>query len=351
MNLTEQLAQSIVDKMMEVVPYNVNIMNNKGFIVGSGDKSRIGKLHEGALQAIEKNKLIIIDKSTGGSKPGVNMPIYLNGNIVGVIGISGEPSAVEPFASIVKVTAELLINQEFLFNERRIKERQREEFLYRWRYQQELDDDFIDKAASLNIDLSIERVAVLIKWENGKNIANKLKRYVYEGEYILTISDKSILVFMKAGSKVNNRVSIIEKELDAEVKIGIGAKGKLMRESAYQALRAVEIVEKLKMEERVCEYKSWAFVDILQRKLQYDSFAPIIEKLEEEGRGAELLQTLTVYTLLNGDINAVTKALHIHRNSLNYRLKKVEEITGRDPKRLMELLELFTACIMYKLKQ
>ena len=47
--LSKKLAQSIVDKMMNVIPYNVNIMNHKGIIIGSGDVSRIGYIHEGAV--------------------------------------------------------------------------------------------------------------------------------------------------------------------------------------------------------------------------------------------------------------------------------------------------------------
>jgi carbohydrate diacid regulator len=87
--LTENLAQNIVDRMMEVIPYNVNLMNNEGVIVGSGDKNRIGQLHQGALKAINDDKLIAVYEAAGGAKPGVNMPIYFNNNIVGVIGISG----------------------------------------------------------------------------------------------------------------------------------------------------------------------------------------------------------------------------------------------------------------------
>lgn len=124
--LTEEFAQNIVDKMMGVVPYNVNIMDNEGVIIGSGDKSRIGKLHEGAVKAINEDKLIAIYENIGEAKPGVNMPIYFNNTIMGVIGISGNLVLVEAFASIVKVAAELLINQEYIYNEKRVRERKKE---------------------------------------------------------------------------------------------------------------------------------------------------------------------------------------------------------------------------------
>ncbi|MDU5950808.1 MAG: sugar diacid recognition domain-containing protein, partial [Paenibacillus macerans] len=40
--LSEKQAQEIVDKMMMDIPYNINIMNDRGIIVGSGKKERVG---------------------------------------------------------------------------------------------------------------------------------------------------------------------------------------------------------------------------------------------------------------------------------------------------------------------
>ena len=117
--LTEELAQIIVNKMMKVIPYNVNLMNPKGIIIGSGDKKRIGKVHDGAIKAIISREMVAVYEEQGSVKPGVNMPIYSNGELVGVIGISGDPRVVSPFAAIVNVTAELLISQERSFKEQR----------------------------------------------------------------------------------------------------------------------------------------------------------------------------------------------------------------------------------------
>ena len=39
-DLSEDLAHAIVKRTMEVIPYNVNVMNNEGIIIASGDKSR-----------------------------------------------------------------------------------------------------------------------------------------------------------------------------------------------------------------------------------------------------------------------------------------------------------------------
>lgn len=50
--LDSRLAQEIVTRTMRIIDCNVNIMDSKGYIIGSGDPERIGELHEGALGVI-----------------------------------------------------------------------------------------------------------------------------------------------------------------------------------------------------------------------------------------------------------------------------------------------------------
>lgn len=349
--LTEQIAQDIVDKMMNVIPYNVNIMNSNGIIIGSGDKARIGTLHEIAVQVIAEDKLIAVYEAKGGARPGVNMPIHFNNKIMGVIGISGEPDLVEAFASIVKVTAELLINQAYIFNETRVKEQIKEEFLYQWAYlREDYDDSFLNRAAALNIDLNIERVAVIIRCSKEKNILDKLTRYLMENEYAIRLNPENILIFMKADHKIDKRVNLVFQELKVPVKMGIGFNRKIMAKSVQEALDAIDIIEKLGMDKNICDYKDISFIDLLTKSIKKRELEYIVEKLEKESKGLELIETLTTYVLLNGEVNHISEMLHIHRNSLSYRLKKIEDITGKDPRNFTELLELFTACILHKLK-
>ena len=52
---------------------------------------------------------------------------------------------------------------------------------------------------------------------------------------------------------------------------------------------------------------------------------------------------------MNGEINRTAEALFIHRNTLNYRLERIKELTGKDPKNYMDLLELFIAYMISEL--
>ena len=57
--------QRIVDKLMHLLGNNINIMNNKGVIIASGETKRINTIHEAAKLAIEEGREIIVDECNG----------------------------------------------------------------------------------------------------------------------------------------------------------------------------------------------------------------------------------------------------------------------------------------------
>ncbi|NFQ88984.1 sugar diacid recognition protein [Clostridium botulinum] len=348
--LTEEIAESIVDRMMNVVPYNIDIMNDRGVIIASGDKSRIGHLHEGAVDAIKRDKLNLIYEDNGGAKPGVNMPIYFNKNLMGVIGISGNPNEVVSFASIVKATAELLIKQDYMFNERRIREQIHEEFLYQWSYlDSKYDEGFIQRSEVLGINLSVRRVAVIVIGEDKSKIMNIIKNYIYDCEYTIRFNAECILIFMKSDKELFKRIFNLYSNIEGNVKIGVGLEEDIMTNSVQEALRAIEINDKLALNYDICKYSEVSFIDVISNNIKGEENINLIEKLKSF-KNLDLVQTLISYIMLNCETTATSEKLHIHRNSLSYRLKKIYEVTGKDPKNIMDLLELFVACILYKLK-
>src|SRR5690625_4144959 len=111
--LTKEIAQDIVDQTMNILSYNINVMDRSGVIIGSGDQRRIGEMHEGAMNAIVQKRRVDIAvdqmKNLAGTKPGINLPIIFEDDIVGVIGISGDPNSISQFGEHVKLGAEVTL--------------------------------------------------------------------------------------------------------------------------------------------------------------------------------------------------------------------------------------------------
>jgi DNA-binding PucR family transcriptional regulator len=62
-----------------------------------------------------------------------------------------------------------------------------------------------------------------------------------------------------------------------------------------------------------------------------EQFTSILQPLERyEQHGNQLTETLRLYLNSNGSINQVSEAMVCHRNTINYRIKKISELLGED---------------------
>ncbi|WP_066052188.1 CdaR family transcriptional regulator [Robertmurraya korlensis] len=345
MRITQSLAQEITKKVMDVIPYNVNIMDHEGLIIGSGEKHRIGTFHEGAMEAIQSRKMVSICDSGECIKPGVNIPFQFRDNIVGVIGISGDPQYVAPFAELVKITAELLIQQQFMYKERRIKEQMKEEFLYQWVYRVDhYDSSFMEKSKTLDIDLTVKRFAMIVK-----GIDQKEKIQLNDQEFLFRLSTDTLLYIVPEKSELLRRLEPLVKQ--AKGKIGVGTCHQLIAQSIEEAKRALEISEKLSLNSELSFYHDLQFIDyLINSEIDIEDTVTCFKQLEGNPKGVELVETLICFIDNNGDMNTTSHQLHIHRNSLTYRLQKIEFLTKKNPKKFTDLFQLYTGFLKYKIK-
>ena len=348
--LSKELAQNIVDKMMDVIPYNVNVMDYKGKIIGSGDYLRIGNLHEGAKKALEEKRVIEIYEKVENSRPGVNTPIVFRGGIIGVIGITGNPDEVRQFSKLVSVTAELLINQEYTLNQHMIRQRLKEEFIYEWIYlNEDYNSDFINRGKALGIDVNLERIVVVV--ENEREKFKELRRFVKDDEYYIKFSPNRIALILRNKKNIYFRIDSIKEFMDVSItKVGVGTLHKKLIESLSEALQSLEIGKKLYKNDFVNIYDKIRLFYKGEKLFNIKECKSIIYRIESEGNDSNLLETFLCYMEMNGEKQKVANEIYIHRNTLNYRLEKIEEITGLHFNDYLEFFQLLLAYISYKLE-
>ena len=107
--LESHLAQQIVDQTMGITDNNINVMNQSGVIIGSGDKNRISKIYDGALLALKRGETVEVteesSKALKGVKSGINLILKQSEQIIDVIGITGDPNKIRNYAKLIKMTA------------------------------------------------------------------------------------------------------------------------------------------------------------------------------------------------------------------------------------------------------
>lgn len=343
MTIDPVLAQSIVNKMMAQIPYNINMMDEHGYVIASGDETRINTLHVGALDAIEQKKTLPMDRSFGQhGQPGINMPVFFDKKIVGVIGITGDPEKVTPLASLLRIATELLLSQ----NQNNLREKKKENALNRFLYQwsQVTDNienktDLLLEASQLSIDILKERTAIAIEI---KNIPMTL---MDPTDYQLSLSANTIIVLTTLPTTITRFCNYCQKK---KINIGIGTPNKNIGLSVNEALETIKISQIFNRPDLI-NFNQVSFIDaLLHSQLAIDDITQKFQKTSQSESGCDLIQTLGMYIRHSGNMVQTAKAMHIHRNTLGYRLGKIHEDFDLDPHNFVELFELYLGYIYYE---
>lgn len=370
--LNQSLAQEIVNRTMKIINRNINVMNDKGVIIGSGDQNRIHSIHEGAVRVIQTRSGFEINESAAehllGVKAGINLPINFHDEIVGVIGITGEPEEIRNYGELVKMAAEMILQQAVLVDEMQWDERLKEELTSQLLHGAEnLNSFYFERVKRLGINLDIPRVAVILTVENQpdgyKWIRDKMEKddlYVMHPDHIVVLK-KAVMSetewdYSKTLHQMQKWAVELEKYQRLPCKIAIGSCHPSfagLSESYREAVYTLKVGKKLDPHKTVFCFEEYKLPVFLARANQLgigEEIGPFFQQLKHHDKKGELLDTLAVYVEENGDVNKVAERLFIHRNTLRYRLDRIAKLTGKDPRKVKDLLELYLSILQHQIK-
>ncbi len=372
--LNKNVAQEIVDKTINIIKFNVNIMDSNGTIIASGDKNRIGNLHEGALITISRNEAVIIDKylenKLAGTSEGINLPIKFRGEIIGVVGISGECEKVKEYSELVKMSTELYIEQSILIKEQITHSQSKDQFLSALLknsnsafnielaklYKEKLNLDYYHKVFILEF-FDEDFVMLNNKINKVKTILNEnvnINFLTLDSEYkiIFCISDKEKDdLINKTEKTIKNIITLLKEKKYKQFTLYEGCLFK-NKEGINQSYVNVKKLYNLKIVNKKKHLKTFDYItDIIINNenctLEKDILIETWEKLLKKDKNNEYVKTLNVYYENNCEIAMTADILHIHRNTLNYRFERIFDITSLNPKSKKELYTLICSQSLY----
>lgn len=359
------LAQEIVERTMKIIPFNVNVMDARGIIIGSGNPERIGNLHPGAQLALAKQDTVEIDSvatsNLPGAKAGINLPLTVRGDICGVVGLTGNPEEVRQFGELVRVTAEMILEQAQLTGELQREKRYREEFVLQLVNNTGISDAGMKAwAVRLGVDLRQSRAMFVLELTDDSHrpdlVLMELQRVQSELAVrwpdLLTavISPRELAIletFDASGSQSSRSVlarkrllelnRVMQQSLKAlsTLSMGIALPGLDGAAASFESARQTARVGRL----RTPESAIFSYYDLslpvllsgLESGWQAEQLRqPLLQLKAFDRKTRTLMKTLAVWFKHNNHPTSTAKALHIHRNTLDYRLQKIGEITGLD---------------------
>jgi len=394
--LDSAIAKQIVSRTMKIIGHNINVMNGQGVILGSGDPKRMGSVHEGALLAIAQNRNVELSEEVAsglhGVKPGINLPLHYQGQIIGVIGITGDPAELTHYGELLKMTAEMIVEQANLQDKLQWENRQREEFILQLIKAQTDDDEQLHRwARQLDIDINLPRVAAIIEvsekhaspaltnphklnsstpdeqrnGEHNPRVSETLKQVLHllqnpDRGNLIAMTSMSQLVILKPAfldgkqwdpelenQRIDKLLQRLPAQMDLNFKIALGhffpEKGGIAR--SYQtAQETLSIGKQLNPEGTKYLFEDYS-LQVLLSGLKHDwrgqALTNAYQQLAKADKNGQLRKTLAAYITHFGDAQQCADALFIHRNTLRYRLDKIQQLTKTDIHSLHGLLSLY----------
>ncbi|MEL5388959.1 sugar diacid recognition domain-containing protein [Serratia ureilytica] len=369
--LAEATARQIVQRAMGIISHSVNVMDSNGVIIASGNPQRLFQRHEGAVLALAENRVVEIDRATAehlkGVRPGINLPFSFRNQQVGVIGISGEPAEVRAYAELVKMAAEMMVEQAALLDQHQWEKRYREELANQLLQPQPNTASLEAMAAYLGLDLRQARIVWIVELQEAQ--PHLLRELLAELEAtqrdaLIAITGFNEMTLLRPASMAQGEWSLklerqqaqrLQNQLKHRFRVRLIVGGFYDDpQSAYRSsltARATQaMAQRLKLRHATLFYHDYPLPSLLC-DLGEDWRAQELGRpwrtLEEQDEKGVLRATLRHYFSQNCDQTQAVAQLHIHVNTLRYRLQRIEAITGMKINQLTDSLRLYIGMLMH----
>ncbi|TGB03532.1 PucR family transcriptional regulator [Halobacillus salinus] len=310
----------------------------------------------------------------------VAVSVRKNNEILGFIWaqLNGEVSEeeLELFKKAAKVVKNQMLQMQI---KQRKSEEDHREFFWQLLTNHLKDADAI-KAQSEKYHIRLDGQLAVVVFGFDEEIHQSLERHIHYyieasrqiGIVCSAIDGNQLILLVRPhptdapGKEVSDFVQTFMEKISERVNVEAlqGAAGKLYHSPLHIHASYKEALHTLSVKERFAEEVSdinsyqdlgiFQFIDYLYEKRVRDHYTnQYIETLRayDKKHRSDLLRTISVYLRSDSNVNEASKALHVHANTLNYRLKRIADLTGFNFKDPNQKVTLYIDLMMERLKR
>ena len=350
-----QLAQQIVETLKSICDHDINYIDTAGRICASTDESRLDDYHEGGHQAALTGEIITItqDDPRTGVRRGINMPIRFRGDTVAVIGITGEPDEVRKYAYLAQRITILLLREHEMDVKNHNLRTQVHQVIMNIKSGESVNRDFLSEVLErtgirstsgvwqaavfqLNERYHLSNLSMIetVLAQTFEQMGECLYTYNYPNEYILIGKDE-----------LKGLEYLAEKYREI-MKIGIGTKEKFS--SLHRSCHAAGLaIRSLSPGQNILYFEDLN-LELLLAGVSARTAEMYLQKCLSRTDEADLA-LLDVYFASDMSLKDTAEKLFMHKNTLQYRLNRIKERSGYDPRSFRDAVVLYAALQLKKI--
>ena len=384
--LTPEIAQEIACEADKIINHGVLITDENGYVIGSSDPNRINTLHEASLLVMKRRKPAYLNAEActkyAGTRPGVTFPVSLSGNIVGSVGITGQLEDVAQFGQLIRMFVEVFLKDHLNQEMDDLREQGHYDLLteivsYGAPNGAE-EETILRHGQALGYNLTLQRVVFVVEalYLPGQTISefrnySRIIRRVFTDpqDFYVKITPDKFTVFShvvdysekeREQNVIRQRANILLDTLRLSghnVHIGIsstthGVAG--LRKAYFEAHEALHIC-KLSGDPSGILFIRQSYLERLVYNISEDVYQSFFDDnlriLTEQKDGDNLMQVIRVWCECRFNATEASDILHIHKNTLSYRMDRIKKLTGLDLRNFKEAAALYVGVTLYHIKQ
>lgn len=357
----QMIGLKIVHELSSLIEHDIIVVDHNGFIIASTDSKRLNEFHEGSLIAMKTKEVTHMTKELKGTlrgvREGVVMPLIIEGVPIGVIGVTGRTVEIEKYGKLVQKITQLFV-EDFMKHQEQEREHRLFELFLLDLLNGELEEEvLLQRAEMLKLDPNFyERIVILQvarRFELKEIRDLKSMQLIHPQLKIVQWSfDQLVFLVPKVTRQhlqetLNLFVRKFEKIHKLPIQIGIGSVQPFVQllHSYRQAANALSadvtknsiiFEEDLKLELILANLP----IDVAETFMRR-TIGPIMHD-------EELILNLEAWLKSNCSLHGIAETLHVHKNTLKYRLKKIEKLLNLDLNERIHQVELTLAIYLHR---
>lgn len=360
MHLSRSTAKQLLDEVSSIIEFDIYISDEIGFIIASTNESRVNEYHVPSYRIVTEHlsELVVhTEEEYPGCHVGINLPLMLNGEIAGVIGITGPVEEVEPYGKILQMLLELLLQNIDTLQKQKTTDQDIMFFVNEWLSGELVDRQKIEaNAVKYDLDLNRTMAVAVVKHTDGGDAVSFMDQKFNDPHVIhsMNSNDRSMGLVILNADNITDVREYFENKFDSmypdsEYRVAIGSvtDSSNIRNSYLEARKIDSIVETGKP--GIFDYNmnilEVAVNDIPAEYKRLITDKTFVNCKKDEVR--EICEFIITYFKNNGSISAMAEELFLHKNTVQYKIKRIKKKTGMDLRHAREMIELYLAAVWY----
>ncbi|MDP4163635.1 MAG: helix-turn-helix domain-containing protein [Bacillota bacterium] len=360
---------SIIRYIHQTIGQEVFLFDDLGELISSACSSpllanELNPIRSHALERIESTDIVRFqtDIELDGSRSFqlITLPIGTKPNLFGTLVIAADDevndvdiAALEHACSVISLE---MIKEQAVYE----AEERRNAELIEDLFSGKIDETLNQKTKHFNFDHNSHFMAIICQMDDIGNLQNKkslvrhlvhignrvfFKNYLqgmaiaHHEQLIILLAFQQKVTESFARSQVTDLVSLFRMEIERKnwantVSIGIGrlyAGFLKVNKSLQDAAKCLQFLRSFGQKDKVVHYRDLGVQRLLLQNSEEELIEFILETLgpileNDSSRKGELLPSLLAYLEHNQHVKEAAKAIHVHTNTLTYRLKRIEDL-------------------------